>query len=112
MKHNLSVGQTVYVKPIRNRFSKDNIYDEVIKSIGNKYFYLEKAYYGRFEIKSMYQDGRGYGSDYRIYLSMQEIDDEKERDSIVQGLRKLFDFGHPVNLALDQLRRIMEIVRE
>lgn len=49
---------------------------------------------------------------WRMYLSQQEVDDEKECDSIVKELRGIFGSYGRIDLSLQQLRKIKDIIAE
>lgn len=112
----MKVGQTVYVKPVGNaaRRSKEIIEAKVSK-IGNKFFYLETpGVYNRFSglrffIEDLSHDGKGYISDYQVYLSEQEIKDEKTANHLHDEIRKRFSYYYP-SLPLDKLKKIHEII--
>lgn len=109
----LSVGQTVYIKPVWNsaRNGKD-IIETKISKIGTKYIETEK--FGdrhKFNISNGIEKSKrcGFGYDYTLHLTKQEIEDEKERQEL---LRDIYRDWYHLNLTLDQLRRIKAIVEE
>ena len=110
----LQVGQTVYVKSLTlySNKGKQDIETGVVSKIGNKFFELEgpRWFRKRFVLSTMLNDGRGYTSSLKVYLSMQEIEDEKEASHLAQELRQYFEYVN--NLTLDQARRVKAIVDE
>lgn len=85
----LKEGQTVYLQPIGNaaRYDKELI-ETKINKIGNKYFTVTEQWYGRFYIDTFYQDGKGYISNYRVILSQQQLEDEKEQSMLIERIKK------------------------
>jgi len=111
--HNFSIGQTVYLVPSMYKSRKPGVLfveGEVVK-IGRKYLtvivppYTHTHY--QFCIDSLVQK-TDWTADYHLYLTAQEIFDQKERDKILQRLRRAFDFGSrkASNLTLAQLKQI------
>lgn len=107
----MKIGQTIYLKPIGNakRHSKD-IKEAKISKIGRKYFNVEPSYYGRFFIDSMYQDCGEYISDYKAYLSKQEIEEEEEANLLYLKIKKQFEsYGNP--FTLNQLKKLDDFIK-
>lgn len=109
----LSVGQTVYIKPTGNavRYGTGIIETKVSK-IGTKYIETEK--FGdrhKFNISDGKEKhrGYGYGYDYILYLTKQEINDMNEREKLLRNLH--YDW-YSFDLTLDQLRMIKAIIDE
>ena len=109
----LEVGQKVFIKPMGNaaRYSKE-IKEGVVTKVARKYFWLDGFYKERFFIDSMVNDGHGYSSDYAVYLSAQEIEDEREAESLRKEIVKLFEWSSSARLTIDQMRRIIAITKE
>lgn len=107
----MEVGQKVYLKPVGNqtRYSKE-IKETRISKVGRKYFELEESYYGRFFIKTMNQDCGQYISGYTCYLSLQEIEDEKEALKLYTEIKKVFSGFSNTDLSLSQLKEINRII--
>lgn len=108
----LKVGQKVYVKPIGNAARCDSkIKEEVISEVKRKYFKLEGWYRTRFFIDGLYEDCGQYISNHQCYLSMQEIEDEKEHTKLMREMNETFDYlrGRR-NITLEQLRKIKKIL--
>ena len=115
----LKVGQKVFVMKVGNaaRSYKNNperlIEEDEISKVGNKYFYLKGFEgYGRKTqfCKENFINVSQCSADYRIYLSMQEIEDEREYgiklDSII---KKIGQYGS-TNFSLEQIRKIHDIL--
>jgi hypothetical protein len=51
-------------------------------------------------------------SQVRCYLSLQDIEDEKEYGRLSDAMRKAFDHWGNSQFSLDQLRRIHKIITE
>jgi hypothetical protein len=116
IKHDLKVGQMVYVKPVGNRARgiddiMNHIKETEIVKIGTKYFYLKGFRDMKFSIDTMTDSlDYGYCRSYVVYTNMQQIIDEKEYYKLLGDIRKLFvEYGKP-NLTLQQLRDIKDIV--
>jgi|WetSurMetagenome_2_1015567.scaffolds.fasta_scaffold695503_2 hypothetical protein len=107
----LQIGQKIYVKRFnaRNR-EADDIREAIINKIGKKYFYLNEYPWVKFSISEM-RDISNYASDYGIYLSEQEIKDEKEYFEKLKFLKDTFDYCRgKKNFTLDQLKKICNII--
>lgn len=107
----LEVGQTVYVKPIGNAARRSTkIITCKISKVGRKYFELDLNWMGRFEIESMTQDNGDYISNYACYLSLQEIEDEKELNELYKDIGSCFNSFSAKNYSLKQLRAVKNIL--
>lgn len=104
----LQIGQDIYLKPTGNaaRGSKE-IREGKITKIGNKYFETD-AYHGRFFIETLYHDAGQYTSNYKGYLSKQEILDEYESNRLFSKISEHFRYRNP--FTLDQLKAIDKII--
>jgi hypothetical protein len=106
----MEVGQKIFLKPIGNAARGDSEIKEcVITKIGRKYFEVDPKYYGRFNIESMSQDSGRYISNYQAYLSITEIEEEREAQAIYGSLRNIFS-AYTNRIPLDKLRGIKEIL--
>lgn len=106
----MEVGQKIYLKPIGNRARYNEGIKEVrIGKVGRKYFELEGSHYGRFFIDTMTQDGGQYMSEYTCYLSLQDIEDEKEALRLFTEIKKVFS-GFNTDLPLSKLKEIDRII--
>jgi hypothetical protein len=107
----IEVGMTVYLKPIGNAARRGTaIIETTVTKVGRKYFEVEQSWTGRFFIETMYQDGRGYISDYHAYLSVKEIEDDARVVALERHFRALFDFSGS-GLSLEKLEK-MKIIAE
>ena len=106
----MEVGQKIYLKPIGNkaRYSQE-IKEVTIGKVGKKYFELEENHYGRFFIDTMSQDCGQYISGYTCYLSLQDIEDEKEALRLLTEIKKVFS-GFNTDLPLSKLKEIDRII--
>ena len=115
VREKLKVGQKVFVMRIGNAargLKEPKITEEIISVVGNKYFKLEGFRRERFNIETMLNDGKGYISNYAVYLTMQEIQDENEYCDLQKKMMTYFDHYSSYKPTLDQLRRINSIVEE
>lgn len=116
MKEKLVVGNTVFLKPLYNkaRYSSD-IEKGVITKIGRKYFevstYDDMSFPIKFIIETMLQQ-TDYSPNWKVYLSEQEILDEKESQNLIMSITKYVGLHGEKSLSLDQLRRIYNIINE
>jgi hypothetical protein len=110
----LSVGQTIFLKPIGNaaRRSTDLIETKIAK-IGKKYFEVENGYYGRFFIDTLTQDGGQYISNYQGYLSKEELETERETKRLYDKIREEYFNSYSsgaFNIGLGKLKKIEDIL--
>lgn len=106
----LTVGQTVYLKPINNAArGSSEIRQEVITKIGKKFFYAGERN-ERFYIETMFHDAGEYSSRYKAYLSVQTITEEKEANVLNDFICNYFSYKGTPRLPLDKLRKIKEII--
>jgi hypothetical protein len=115
----MQVGDKVFVALTGNRARNITSFehflervreDEVVK-IGSKYFYLGNCRENKFSIQTL-KAIDNVCSNYRVYLSMQDIYDEHEFNELHNLIRKFFDVYNGLPLSLDQLRRIKAIIDE
>ena len=115
----LKVGDIVFVVPIgpnNTRHMKgsilDNIKEETIEKVGNKYFYLKGWVREKFSIETM-QDVSNYCEDWKVYTDKQQILDEVEYGELYSCIKSKFArWGKNDIFTLDQLRRINVIIKE
>lgn len=111
----MKIGDIVYVKPIndRARCFKDDILNHIetdtVEKVGKKYFYLKNYPRYKFEFDTMCNVSN-CSSSWRVYLSMQEMYDEKEFNKLKQEIRNVFGSYGKLSLPLDQLRKIKAII--
>lgn len=109
-KSGLKVGQVVYLEPLGNaaRYSTE-IKPATICSLGKKYFAVEEFPRNRFSIEELIHDGGQYSPQYKVHLSLQDIQDEKEANKLSRELAGYFGH-HKAFLTLTQLKKIKEII--
>jgi len=105
--HNLKVGQIVY--KWERYTTKYKIEEVEISKIGRVYFYLkgkrEDQKYDLKDLSNLYSE--------QIYLTKEEMLDEREYDKKYSEIRKEFtESSYFCDLTLDQLRRIKKILDE
>jgi len=109
----LEIGQKVFVKRLDPRYGRDEkttITEAIIEKIGKKYFYLKEYWNTKFSITEM-RDISNYTSVYAVYLSEQEIKDEKEYFEKMKFLRDTFDYRRgKKDFTLNQLKKICDII--
>jgi hypothetical protein len=109
----LKVGQKIYVLPINNAARREkDIKEDLIVSVGRKYFKLQNHPWSRFYIETLYEDGGQYSPDWLCYLSLKDYEDEKETNSLRRFCEDTFGHGSNIKLTLDKLRRIVKIIAE
>jgi len=110
------IDQKVYLKPINNaaKCATKLLEEYEVKSVGNKYFYVwqnkEDWTIKKFNIETLRQ-ATECPSNYQLYFSKQEIQDEKETGILIKNIREKFSLYGKVNLSLEQLRQIWEIIK-
>lgn len=127
-KLELKVGQKVAVRIIGGsnasryeNMSLENIdnwcFDGEVIKIGRKYVTVKfnnwQEY--QFEIEGDYRNKyTAGGADYQLYLSKEEIIEEKESDDLYRDMQTRFSSygGNNGKFTLDQLKRIMSIINE
>lgn len=91
----LTVGQTVWVVGCGNRQASEPKETRVL-SIARKYFKVEGHY--RFLIETLKIDSGQYTSNYRVILSLDAYEQEKELLRVWSKIRSLVSYQSPVNL--------------
>mgnify|MGYP003456797731 FL=1 len=112
----IKVGQPLYAKaegPNSGRMSKELI-EVVVQAVGKKWFTVKRAdgswqfYRSRFSLETLWQDGGNYSPEWRLYTSLQEIEDKQRRAVLVSKIE-----GQSFStLSIDQLERIDAIINE
>lgn len=90
--------------------------EATVSKVGRKYFELEGIRNGRssrkFDIETL-KDQTDTNYPYKLYETPQEIFALREREKLVQEVRKYFSgFTYQSKLTTDQLRRISDIINE
>lgn len=106
----LKVGQTVWlVKKNQHNIAPE---EKTISKVGRKYFELSGEIGTRYIIGTLELDN-GYSGGYaEVYLSLQDIEDEREYRAITRRLSGMFNYMTWKNgrLTLAQLRQIEAII--
>lgn len=106
----LEIGQTVYLKPQGNAGRRSTeIIPAKIEKIGRKYFEVDYGRANRIIIETMCEDGLGWVSNYSVYLSLDEIEQERQAQLVFADLKKHFSSNN-TSLSLEQLRAISKII--
>ena len=110
----LKVGQKVWVKKIGHMRNGDTAeLDQVeVAKIGKKYFEVSKVWYGRFFIETLYQDGKGYTSQYKAYLSKEKAEEELEIIQLSNKIRQKIGQYGDIRLPVEKLRNIWKELTE
>lgn len=108
-KHNIQVGQKVWVVDRYRRSAKASEPQEVVvTAVGRKYFSLENIR-GNFDLETLKLVSQ-YSSSLTIYLSLQQLEDENEIAELSRSIRASFGQYGNLPFTLDQLRKIAEII--
>lgn len=124
----LQIGQEIWVKiedySNAAKHIGDNIEERAFKGeitkVGRKYIsvkffkpngvYLEEKFKIDDDYKQVWICG---GADYKLYLTKQDIFDEIEMDKLHSNIKSEFNsFNNNNKFTLDQLQRIIEIIKE
>jgi hypothetical protein len=126
-KLDLKVGQSVVIKveeasnaSRRVNMSLANIdewcFDGEVTKVGRKYItvkfkgYKEEQFVAEDDYRQKYTAG---GADYKLYLTKQDVIDEKEANNLYSDIRTKFGgFRNNNQFTLDQLQRITNIINE
>ncbi len=117
-KSDFNKGQIVYLKYIGDRRYGviGDILEATVKSVGSKYITTINGDWNterKFEIDNDFRESYTIGgSDYQLFLSRQQIEDENESTLIQDKLRKFIGSYGRIKLTLDQLRRIEAVIDE
>ena len=113
-KEDIFVGMKLY--EVDSRYCHDNSKNEIsertITKIGNKLFEVDNSDRCKFNIETLKYVNKEYSqSNRQLYFSEQEILDQRERGTLIQKLRKAFDWGGPqLQCTLEQLREVTKIL--
>lgn len=109
------VGQTVYSLNVGSaaRYSQQKLAEYTVTKVGRKYFTIKREdswVDHQFHLDTWKQKTE-YSPDMQLYTSIQEYEDEKERNDLLDKMFALFYARHlRINLSLEQLREIDKIV--
>jgi len=101
----IKVGDKIYVYD-RPYSQRSHIDERTVTKVGRAYFYCNRG--RRYSLKTMLSNNaNGYGNGRQVYLSMQEIEDEKQQLLLyLEITRKLLTSRTP----MDKLSKIKEIL--
>jgi hypothetical protein len=103
----IEVGQKVWVvhskHPIRDN---GEIKERTVETVGRKYFTLQGDHRGTKYNLDTLQMVSDYGSATRVYTSLTEILDKRERESLEVKIRQAFSSYGATKFTLDQLREV------
>lgn len=97
----LSVGQILYTKDEK---------EVTILSIGRKYFVTDHYRHDKYYIEDLTKVTEYSSCRERLYETIQEITDERERINIRSALESLFSWRYNKTLTLDELRSVKKII--
>jgi len=111
----MQVGQKVYLKDLySNRNRETEVQEFEIKSIGWKYIYVIKnglfPVIEKFDKETLRHFNKPYSPMWELRFSLQEIEEEKEYNSLFEEMRDTFNGYRIHKLNLDQLRQIKGII--
>lgn len=87
------------------------IKEVTVKEVKRKYFTIDEYRSYKFRIDILKYEDENYSQRNRqLYLSIQEIEDEREHQTLSSIIRKRFSSYGKLSLTLDQLRRINSIL--
>jgi hypothetical protein len=101
----IKVGDKIYVYD-RPYSPKASIDERTVTKVGREYFYCNRG--RRYSLKTMLSNNsNGYGCGQQVYLSMQEIEDEKQQLLLYREItQKLLTSRTP----MDKLSKIKDIL--
>ena len=103
-------GQIVWVKPSGLYRSKREPYEATVSKVGRKYFELLEHNRSKFRIDDLKQEtDTNYAA--IVYLTHQDILDEDEHAKLSETVRASFQSYGILPYSLDQLRKIIEIIK-
>lgn len=108
-KKKLTVGMKVYLEPCSLVTREKEIKECTISSVGNKYFKVSEKPRDRFFIKTMMHDGGNYSTRYKVFLTLSEINDKNELNSLYDFIRSEFS-PYAKKLSLEAARKIKQII--
>ena len=119
IKMKLKIGQIIYLKPVNNQLRRGKEIKEVeISRIGRKWFYVKTPgtdaagwewQRDKFDIDTLNQSNGEYVNDWDGYLSLKEIEDEKEQLNLYMELGRFFSEYGRSSLSLGKLQEMYKI---
>jgi len=108
MERKIKIGQAVYYTDTDRRYANE-LKETVVTTCGSKYFTVKEAWVGRFFVDTLLQDGKGYSPRYKLYLSKEEYNEIKERESLLSSIRAHFQNWN-IHISTDDLRSVKQII--
>ena len=117
MKRPIKVGQKMWANPEGpNSIKRGNNYpiEVEVASVGRKYLTIKDAESSwrfaraKFIIDTLMEDGGNYSPEWRLYHSIEDIKEKRERAELIAILKR-FDF---MALDLERLRKVKSIIQE
>jgi hypothetical protein len=107
-----TVGQTVYLAKTNRSTRNTTIEEGVLKAIGRKYYTVTVHYCDyRFHRENLEHKSM-YAPEYKLFFTMQDFQDEHERQALSEIIREVIGKYGTADLTLGQLRRIKSIIDE
>lgn len=105
------IGKEVFIVKtwVRQGESNEPMVTRITK-VGLKYFEVEDNWMGRFMIETLKHDGRGYSSQYEVFLSMEEFTNKELKKNIIGKLKNYFSNYTYNNISLDDLQKVSDII--
>ena len=113
----IKIGDKVWIKPTdRRRNGNKEPQENIVTKIGRKYLEVNKEGYSdvfaiKFDMTNDMRQATNDSPDYELYFSKQEILDEQEYNSLLEGIRRVFGQYGKCKLSLEQLRQIDQIIK-
>lgn len=108
-------GQIAYAKYIgyRRNDKIGSIKEVIVKTIGSKYITVTINEYTemKFDIENNMLEKTDYSPNYKLFSTIQEIEDDNEHDRLGHDIRLIFSCYGSVNLSLEKLRAIEKIIK-
>jgi hypothetical protein len=108
-KHNLKIGQTVYLKPINNLARRNNeIFTDTVYKLGRKYATIKDNKFGcnaEFDLFTM-REKSNYSSDYEVYLTFEDAENSSKQP---QERRKTIDLVS--SLTYTELLKVQDFIK-
>lgn len=106
----MKAGQTIFLKPKKDRYTGSQIIETTVTKVGRKYFWVDKLPRTKFSIEHM-NEVTDYMPDYKPYLTKIEIEEEKEVISLERIISHSFRAGR-TKYTINQLRRVYGILHD
>lgn len=110
------VGQTLYSLNVNNaaRDKEQKLTPVTVTKVGRKYFAcrpIDSTWRETQYSIETWREKTKYSPDSQLYVSPQELEDEKEAANISKEIQKAFEYGYNRrDVSLDALRQIKAII--